>query len=89
MITDYHLMVMVHAANIANEGSVDVSDFKGDNFIATSRRNMMKDKIESDPRYDPQVETLMKAFEIAGIAANDTARVIVAQNMLMDQKKGR
>ena len=89
MITDYHLMVMVHASAITMEGQTDPADFEGDSFEAQSRRDAVKGSIMHDQRYDPQAELLMKAFEMAGITVQDAARVIVYQGMLVEKKKNR
>ena len=90
MITDYHVMVVVYATYTIHEGQgPDPEDFVGDDFIAYSRRQLVRETIENDPNYDERAEIMMKAFELSGIAVKDAARVLSAMTMLYDQKKGR
>ena len=90
MITDYHVMVVVYATNTVHESEgPDPEDFVGDDFIAYSRREMIREMIENDPNYDPRAEIMMKAFELAGISVKDAARVLSAMTMLNDHRKGR
>ena len=64
MISDYGVRVMINAARITNESDdFDPADFEGDDFQSASRRDLVRDQMMSDPRYDRRIEDVLKAME--------------------------
>ena len=88
MITDYGVRVMINAAQITNEsGDFDPADFEGDDFQASMRRDMVRQQMKSDPKYDRRIEDVLKAMEMVDMEMMQAARFFAALNMLSDQKK--
>lgn len=89
MISDYGVRVMINAARITNESDdFDPADFEGDDFQSASRRDLVRDQMMSDPRYDRRIEDVLKAMEMVNMEMIQVARFFAALNMLSDQKKG-
>lgn len=90
MISDYGVRVMITAAQITNESAdVDPADFEGEDFIAASRREAVRQQMVSDPRYDKRIEDVLKAMEMVNMEIIQAARFFAALNMISDQKKDR
>ena len=80
---------MINAARITNESDdFDPADFEGDDFQSASRRDLVRDQMMSDPRYDRRIEDVLKAMEMVNMEMIQAARFFAALNMLSDQKKG-
>ena len=88
MISKFGILVMVTAGNIVSEGDVDMNDFKGDDFMVAARVNAVREVVTSDPNYDPRMENVLKAMEMAGLTVKQGARFFAALTMLDNQKKG-
>lgn len=89
MISDYGVRVMINAAVITNEtADMDPADFEGDDFQTSMRLDLVREQMESDPKYDRRIEDVLKAMEMINMDMMQAARFFAALNMLSDQKKG-